>query len=171
MVSSLSTCEGQRAWHLKSSPACALAAGCYDLVHQIIPPHLDLQNASNPLLVSALSIWHHGHDEPPPSDLTSHCQKGWDTSCIQATCSTPLDESPDANTRAWVLAVATKKLGAWLTALSVSSLVSTWMMRSFVLLLGYSLVSLCVKPINASNLRLITEELMGSGASIAKTAM
>ena len=110
----------RRAVQLAPSAFLASAAGSSVLVYQILPPHL--QDASNPVLESALTTWLHSHDEPPPSNPASHHQKAWDAPCIRATYDTLLDESPDASTRARLLAVATKESGAWLSALPVSSL-------------------------------------------------
>ena len=110
----------RRAVQLAPSAFLASAAGSSDLVYQILPPHL--KDASNPVVESALTTWLHSHDEPPPSNPASHHQKAWDAPCIRATYDTLLDESPDASTRARLLAVATKESAAWLSALPVSSL-------------------------------------------------
>ena len=110
----------RRAVQLAPSAFLASAAGSSDLVYQILPPHL--KDASNPVIESALTTWLHSHDEPPPSNPASHHQKAWDAPYIRATYDTLLDESPDASTRACLLAVATKESGAWLSALPVSSL-------------------------------------------------
>jgi len=110
----------RRATQLAPSAFLASAAGCSDLVHQILPSHL--LDIPIPGTEAALAIWSQGHDEPPPSGAPSHSQKAWDRPHVQAVYEALLEASPDPRTRARLLAVATKESGAWLEALPVSSL-------------------------------------------------
>ena len=87
----------RRAAQLALSAFMASSAGSSDLVHQILPPHMV---APNPALQSALTAWHQGHAEPPPSIPTSHHQKVWDAPRIWATYDTLLDESSNARSGA-----------------------------------------------------------------------
>ena len=109
----------RRAAQLAPSAFLASAAGCSELVNQILPSHL--RGTPDPVPDQALSAWQQGHDETPPPGSVSHRQKAWDSPVISATYDSLLDASPDSNTRARLLAVATKESGAWLSAPPISS--------------------------------------------------
>ena len=63
----------RRAAQLAPSAFLASAAGCSELVAQILPPQM--QGVLNPSRDAALTAWQHGHDEVPPSGAASHRQK------------------------------------------------------------------------------------------------
>ena len=77
----------RRASQLAPSAFLASAAGCSELVDQILPSHL--QGTHHPALLSALSSWQQGHDEPPPPPSVSHRQSAWDSLGIHATYVSP----------------------------------------------------------------------------------
>ena len=110
----------RRVAELAPSAFLASAAGCSELVTQIIPPQM--QCVLTPSRYVALTAWQHGHDEVPPSGAASHRQKAWDAPLIQDTYNAPMMAASNPSTRARLLAVASKEAGAWLTALPISSL-------------------------------------------------
>ena len=83
----------RRASQLAPSAFLASAAGCSELVDQILPSHL--QGTPDPALGLALSSWQQDHDEPPPPPSVSHRQSVWDSPGIHATYDSLLDASPD----------------------------------------------------------------------------
>ena len=109
----------RRTAQLAPSAFLASAAGCSNLINQILPAFL--QDTNNVWIESALSNWQEDHDDPPPSGDDSHLQKIWDRSKIRATYEHLLNGAQDPITRARLLAVATKESGAWLTTLPLSS--------------------------------------------------
>ena len=110
----------QRAAQLAPSAFLASAAGCSDLVHQILP--LWLQDVLDSTVEQALAIWQQDLEELPPSGTSACRQKAWDALQIQASYDVLLDAAPNESTHACLLAVATKESGAWLDALPVSFL-------------------------------------------------
>ena len=100
--------------HLAPSAFLASAAGCSELVTQILP--LQMQGILNPSRDAALTAWQHGHDEVPPSGAASHRQKAWDDPLIQDTYDALMMAASNPSTRARLQAVASKEAGAWLTA-------------------------------------------------------
>ena len=102
---------------LAPSAYLASAAGCADLVHQILPPRL--QDTTNPCVECAMTTWSQGHSQAPPTPPTTHRQRAWDAPRIEALQRTLLESSRDPTTRARLLVVATKESGAWLNALPV----------------------------------------------------
>ena len=110
----------RRAAQLAPSAFLASAAGCSDLVRQILP--LQLRDVPDPTVEQALGIWKQDLEDLPPCGTSACRQKAWDAPRIQATFEALLDAAPNESTRACLLAVATKESGAWLDALSVSSL-------------------------------------------------
>ena len=110
----------RRVAQLAPSTFLASAAGCSELVAQILPPQM--QGVLNPSRDAALTAWQHGHDEVPPSGAASHRQKAWDAPLIQGTYDALMMAASNPSTRARLLAVASKEAGAWLTALPISSL-------------------------------------------------
>ena len=98
----------------------ASAAGCTDLVQEILPPRL--QDALDPNIKLAMECWREGHEHPPPLPPNSHQQKAWDTPRVEVTYKSLLDSAVDNHNRARLLAVKCKETGAWLNALPVASL-------------------------------------------------
>ena len=109
----------RRATQLAPSAYLASAAGCSDLVHQILPPSPS-PVSPNPLLEAALTSWKEGHSHPPPGFPESRKQKSWDTPRIEATLAGLL-EAADETTQARLLAVSCPEAGAWLNAFPISS--------------------------------------------------
>ena len=105
---------------LAPSAYLASAAASSGLIRQILPANLE--SLSIPHLDAALSLWSHGHDNPPPSDTAACSQKTWDTSVVSSTAKCLLERASDDVTRARLLAVSTKESGAWLHALPISNL-------------------------------------------------
>ena len=103
----------RRVVQLAPSAFLASAAGCFELVAQILPPQM--QGVLNPLRDAALTAWQHGHDKVPPSGAASHRQKAWDAPLIQGTYDALMMAASNPSTRARLLAVASKEAGAWLT--------------------------------------------------------
>ena len=110
----------RRAAQLAPSAFLAFAAGCSELVAQILPPQM--QGVPNPSRDAALIAWQHGHSEVPPSGAASHRQKAWDAPLIQVMYDALMGAAYNPSTRARLLAVASKEAGTWLTALPISSL-------------------------------------------------
>ena len=96
------------------------AAGSSDLVHDILPPHL--QNTPLPNLDDALLLWSQGHDQSPPVGPASHRQKVWDTPKVSTVADALLDNAPDPTSRARLLAASAGESGVWLNAPPISSL-------------------------------------------------
>ena len=105
---------------LAPSAYLASAAASSGLVGHILPA--SLQSLPIPHLDAALSMWSHGHDNPPPSGTAACSQKTWDTSVVSSTVSCLLERAPNDATRAHLLAVSTKEFGSWLYALPISNL-------------------------------------------------
>ena len=98
----------------------ASAAASSDLVHQILPPHLQ----SAPLLYvpKATELWAQGHDHPPPDDEASRSQKNWDIPRVSAVAEDLLQNAVDARSRARLLATSTREAGLWLNVFPITSL-------------------------------------------------
>ena len=109
----------QSASQLAPSAFLASAAGSSELTRQILPP--GLQEARCPSHGVALALWSSGHDAPP-SAPASFLLRSWDAPCVSLAYRNLLESAPDAPARARLLAAGTKESGAWLQALSVSSL-------------------------------------------------
>ena len=105
---------------LAPSAFLASAAGSSDLVHDILPPHL--QNTPLPNLDDALLLWSQGHVQSPPVGPASHRQKVWDTPKVSAVADALLDNAPDPTSRARLLAASAGESGVWLNAPPISSL-------------------------------------------------
>ena len=71
---------------------------------------------------SALASWYLDQDHPPPVAPASHRQKVWDAAKVSAMANSLLENAPDAQSRARLMAASTKVSGAWLNALPISSL-------------------------------------------------
>ena len=98
----------------------ASATASSGLVSHIL--QASLQSLPTPHLDAAVSLWSHGHDNPPPTGTAACSQKTWDTSVVSSTAESLLECVPDDITRARLLAVSTKESGAWIHALPISSL-------------------------------------------------
>ena len=98
----------------------ASAAGCFSLVHQIIPYSSPVH--PDPNTEAAIAHWSRGHLEPPPSSPNSMCQRIWDLPHIAATYNALLEQAPNDQAKARLMAVACPESGAWLNALPIASL-------------------------------------------------
>ena len=105
---------------LAPSAFLASAAGSSDLVHQILPSHL--QGTHIPSLDAAATLWSLGHDQPPPEGSLSHRQHSWDSIIVSVVAENLLNNDSDCTTRARLLAAASNESGKWLDALPISSL-------------------------------------------------
>ena len=105
---------------LAPSAFLASATASSDLVHHIIPPHL--QSYPIPNLDDARAQWSQGHNLSPPEGSAQRHQKAWDTPKVTEMAVNLLENAPDARCRARLLAASTKEAGAWLNALPISSL-------------------------------------------------
>ena len=110
----------RRAVQLAPSAYLASAAGCSELMREILPSHL--QNTTDPSSEAALACWSQGHSKPPPSAPDSFRQKAWDLVQIETTFDSLLESAPNQQARARLLAVSTSESGAWLHALPISAL-------------------------------------------------
>ena len=110
----------RRAVQLAPSAYLASAAGCSELIHQILPSHL--LETLDPNIESALSIWSQGHANPPPPAPSSSHQRVWDAPKIEATFNLIFDCASNQQASARLRAVAVAESGAWLHALPISSL-------------------------------------------------
>ena len=108
----------RRAVQLAPSAYLASAAGCSELIHQILPSHL--LETLDPNIESALSIWSQDHANPPPPAPSSSHQRVWDAPKIEATFNLIFDCA--SNQQASVRLRAVAESGAWLHALPISSL-------------------------------------------------
>ena len=109
----------RRSVQLAASTYLASAACCSELIPQILPPHLS--TSSDPLVEEALSLWQATHDNPPPSDPSSHCQRVWDSAVVEASFNALMVSAPNTQSRARLLAVSCPESGAWLHAMPISS--------------------------------------------------
>ena len=105
---------------LALSSFLASVAGPATLVAQIIPTHLE----QFPIVArdEALSCWSQRHNNPPPPDSVSDSQREWDSPRVKASSQALLEDTPDASSRARLLAAGRKESGAWLNALPISIL-------------------------------------------------
>ena len=108
----------RRVAQLASSAFLASAAGCSELIAQILTPQM--QGVPNPSRDAALVAWQHGHSEVPPSGAASHWQKAWDAPLVQVMYEALMGAAYNPSTRARLLTVASKEAGVWLTALPIS---------------------------------------------------
>ena len=109
----------RRSTHLAPSAFLASAAGCADMIHQILPPHI-IKNDSL-YIESALSIWADDHSHYLPSHPLSCSQRAWDASKIEAYVVTLQQSAADDLTKARLLSVFCPESGTWLNALPISS--------------------------------------------------
>ena len=122
MQVSLPLCAGdlgvQRAIQLAPSIYLASAAGCSSFVQWIIPPS---RVHPNPNMESAIAHWNLGHSEPSSSSNAMR-QCIWDSPHIVATYNVLLEQAPDHQAQARLMAVACPESGAWLNALPIAAL-------------------------------------------------
>ena len=104
---------------LAPSAYLASAAGCSDLIQQILPPRL--HSTVDLHVEMALNLWQQLHDHPPLSLPASCSQRVWDSAIVEATFSTLLDNAHDHQSKARLLATSCPESGAWLHALPISS--------------------------------------------------
>ena len=100
----------RRAVQLAPSAYLASAAGCSELVQPILPPRL--HSVIDPHADTAINLWQHGHDHPPPSLPASHSQRVWDCAIIESTFNSLLDTASDQQSRARLLATSCPESGA-----------------------------------------------------------
>ena len=106
---------------LAPSAFLASAAACSDLVHRIVPSHL--QGIPLPYLPDAMTQWSDGYDDlSPPEDTAPQSQRVWDTLKVSVTAERLLENAPDVRARARLLAASSRESGTWLQGLPVSSL-------------------------------------------------
>ena len=105
---------------LAPSAFLSSAAASTNLVRHILPPRFGSQDLLH--VDSALASWSLDQDNPPPVAPASHRQKVWDAVKVSAMANSLLENAPDAQSRARLMAASTKESGAWLNALPISSL-------------------------------------------------
>ena len=99
----------RRAAQLAPSAFLASAAGCSEIVTQILPPQM--QGVPNPSRDAALAAWQHDHSEVPPSGAASHRQKAWDAPLIQVTYDALMGAAYNPSTRARLTALPISSFG------------------------------------------------------------
>ena len=105
---------------LAPSAYLASAAGCAQLVQQILPQRL--LNSPFPAATEALVVWYQGHKEPAPCTPDSSHQKAWDGPVVTAAAEALVRESPDELAQARLLASQRKESGEWLHAPPMSAI-------------------------------------------------
>ena len=110
----------RRTVQLAPSAFLASAAGCSELIHNILPPHL--HNISDPHTEAALACWSGHHDHSPPTAPESHYQRVWDSTRFEATFQNLVETAQNQQSQACLLAVACTESGAWLNALPISTI-------------------------------------------------
>ena len=109
-----------RSTQLAPSAFLASAAGCKDLLIQILPNRL---KDTTPLyILEVCSECKQGHQQPPPSSPMKQHQRAWDKPHIEVTQQKMLSSAAGPRERARLLAVQSKESRAWLNALPVPSL-------------------------------------------------
>ena len=106
---------------LAPSAYLSSAAGCAQLVQQILPQRL--LNSPFPAATEALVVWQQGHKEPAPCALDSSHQKAWDGPVVTAAAAEALvRQAPDELAQARLLASQRKESGEWLHAPPMSAI-------------------------------------------------
>ncbi len=107
---------------VKVTPSAFLASSNATavLVNDILPA--DTSPVTSTLLEEALTVWLSGHNSQSPEGAGAMRQKSWDEAGYGVLTSQLLEEVRDGACRARLLASASKKSGAWLHALPVTSL-------------------------------------------------
>ena len=100
----------RRLRELSTSAFLSSIGRCLSLIGDLLPSQL--QRIRVPFYDEALSMWQESTDAlPPPPPLTvSHLQKAWDSSLVESTFDTLLDNS-DQSTSAWPNALPIVSLG------------------------------------------------------------
>ena len=83
----------RRTVQLAPSAYLASAAGCSELIQQILPPRL--RTAVDPLVEVACNLWQQAHQHPPPALPSSRSQRAWDSIIVEVTKNTLLDAAHD----------------------------------------------------------------------------
>ena len=113
----------RNAVQLAPSAFLSSAAASAELVRYILPPRFGRFGPQDLLHVdSALTSWSLDQDHPPPVAPASHRQKVWDAAKVSVMANSFLDNAPNSQSRARLMAASTKESGAWLNALPISSL-------------------------------------------------
>ena len=110
----------QRAVELAPSAYLASAAGCSELISQILPPHM--AHIPDPSIPAALALWSEGHSQPPPNSPDSFRQRVWDSIKVDQTYRMLFESAPNQQARARLLAVAKPESGALLNAFPITAL-------------------------------------------------
>ena len=152
---------------LAPSAFLASAAASFNLVSQILPARL--QSLPTPYLDVALSHWSQGHDIPPPSSSTACIQKSWDATIVSVAVESLLENAPDDLARARVLATSSKESGAWLHALSISSLGLRMDDNNIKVTVGLRLGSTLCCPHSCQHCRAEVDHLATHGLSCRKS--
>ena len=97
----------RRTVQLAHSAYLASAAGCSELVSQILPSYL--LETPDPNINPALSIWSQDHADPPPTAPSSSRQRIWDAPKIEATVNIILVNASDQQASARLKAVTTSE--------------------------------------------------------------
>ena len=71
----------------------ASAAACSDLIHNIIPSHL--QGTLVPNVSDARALWTHGYDMTPPEGTAQQVQRSWDSIKVSVTAERFLENASD----------------------------------------------------------------------------
>ena len=112
----------RRSTQLAPSAYLASAAGCSDLVQQILPPHLGHNVSHSHHYDAALSLWAEDHSHPPPSQPSASRQREWDAPKVEASLRSIWDLAISDVAKACLLAFSCTESGAWLNALPLSSI-------------------------------------------------
>ena len=86
----------RRAIHLAPSAYLASAAGCSELITQILPPTILV--ILYPSIEEGVSFWSEGHQHSSPASPISHQQRAWDAPKIEVTINMLLERAPDRQT-------------------------------------------------------------------------
>ena len=95
---------------LAPSAFLASAVAASDLVHRIVPSHL--QGSPLPHVCDAEDLWSEGDVQASPVGSAQHQQKAWDFPKASALAGSILESAPDSRSRSRLLASTTKESGA-----------------------------------------------------------
>ena len=95
-----------RSTQLAPSAYLASAAGCSDLVQQILPPYLSHNVSHSHHYVAALSFWAEDHSHPPPSQLSASRQREWNAPKVETSLQLIWDLAISDVAKARLLAVS-----------------------------------------------------------------
>ena len=88
----------RRAFELAPSAYLASAAGCSELISQILPPHM--VHIPYPSIPAALALWDEGHSQPLPNSPDSFRQRVWDSIKVDQTYQMLFESAPNQLARA-----------------------------------------------------------------------